>query len=186
MNIKIFKGISGYGRLAYGIMCLESSIIFYDLPIKDWKWVIEKLWSYSSVTYYDEWCYEIAEYHPDILSEVYHDSDFDYISEEQFDRLCKIYQASNDVVLQLLKNIYELAAADLYSKVRNEGKNSTLFYLKNIIRLLESNQIELPHHEGLLKYKYDTKINSGFGERVGAEYSVILNSDPKSQHEGKY
>ena len=174
MDINIFKQISGYGRLAYGIMCFESTVLFYGMSMNEWSWVIKKLWEYSTSPNYDEWCYEFAEFHPDILLDNYSNGDFEYLSEEQFNRLCKMYRVANPVVLEVLKNIYELATADLYSKVRNEGALTMLSYLHEIIFILETNQIPLPEYEKLLKYRYNVEINDGFGEMVGIENSLIL------------
>lgn len=72
--------------------------------------------------------------------------------------------------------IYELATADSYSKIRNEGEYTTLFYLEQILRLMEDSVIELPKYNDLVKFEFNVNCNDGLGERIGKEYSLILNN----------
>ncbi len=177
MDISVFKKISGYGRISYSICCLEKALLHYKYPIKKWNWILEKLWQHSTAPFFDEWCYEVADYLPDILLEdsTYSDKDYEYISENQFNILYETYSDLNPIVIQIFRLIYELATADLYSKIRNSGKYTTLTYLKEIINIMKKNGIELPDYTVFLKYKYDINVNDGLGERIGREYSLILN-----------
>ncbi len=176
MNISVFKKISGYGRISYSICCLEKVLLHYKYPTTKWKWILEKLWQHSTVSYFDEWCYEIAEYLPDLLLDdpIYSDEEYEYISEQQFNILLETYSDLNHVVIRVFRLIYELATADLYSKIRNSGRYTTLTYLKEITDLLEKNGIELPNYTLFFKYQYDINVNDGLGEKTGKEYSLIL------------
>lgn len=177
MDINIFKKISGYGRISYSICCLEKTLLHYKYPVKKWKWILEKLWQHSTATFFDEWCYEIADYLPDLLLEnpIYSNDEYEYISEEQFNMLLETYIDLDQIVIQIFRLIYELATADLYSKIRNSGRYTTLTYLKEITELLEKNGIELPNYTLFLKYHYDINVNDGLGEEIGKECSLILN-----------
>ena len=37
--------VSGRGRTAYLVLCLENALIRFGLPAADWEWVLQRLWA---------------------------------------------------------------------------------------------------------------------------------------------
>ena len=56
------KNISIRGRMAYLISSFENVLLHYNCNKEEWRWLLEKLWSYTKIQYIDDWMYELAEY----------------------------------------------------------------------------------------------------------------------------
>lgn len=174
MNVEDFKNISIRGRVAYGIACLERALLVYHCQNSMWNSVLEKLWSYTSVKYLDDWYYEIAEYLPDSISETteYISSEFEFLSEEQFNDLKILYGESNIIIEKLFRLIFEMGTIDIYGKLEKHSMN-TLDKLGEILKIMNIANIELPEIQFFLKYRYED--NNGWGECIdGKEYSLFL------------
>lgn len=176
MNIsEDFTMMPIFSRIAYSLRCLEKSLIFYNCSIDKWSWVLEKLWEFSSAQWFDEWCYEVTCYLPNIiLEEKYTSENYEYISEEQYNRLYNLYSESNKIVLEILELVYEISEVEIYSRIANYSQD-TLMVLKKIVEVMNANNIELPDFSDLSRISFD--INRGWGERLGKEYSLILNNN---------
>lgn len=175
MDEKEFKNISVKGRVAYGIRCLEQTLIYYNCSLENWKWIIEKIWGYTSVVYLDDWFYEIAEFMPDSIldDKDCYPEDCEYLSEEQFYRLVRTYsEDSNPVINRIIRLIFEMGTSDLYSKLEGCAQNS-LDCLNKIMCIMVQENIELPSSTPFSNYSY--KENNGWGESFdGKKSSLIL------------
>lgn len=77
----MFEDISIWGRIAFGICCLENYILEHEYPKVKWKVVFEQLWSFPEIEYYDEWCYKLVEYLPECIMEFNeYNSDSDWVT----------------------------------------------------------------------------------------------------------
>lgn len=170
-----FKNTSVKARVAYGICCLEKTLIHYNCTLEKWKWVLEKLWKYTSIEYLDDWYYEMAEFLPDSFLEgdQYNPEEFEYITEEQFYILLEIYTTeSNQVISQIFRLVFEMGTIDMYSKLENFAPNS-LNCLEKINSIMYQNGIELPSITNQNKYSF--RDNNGWGKSFeGKEESIIL------------
>lgn len=170
-----FKNISIKGRVAYGISCLERALICYSCTLKNWEWVLEKIWEFTSIEYLDDWFYEMAEFLPDSLLEdnEYIPEEFEYITEKQFYILLELYQKeSNQVINQIFNLIFEMGTFDLYSRLENYSPN-TLICLEKINNIMVLNNIELPSVANFIRYSYYE--NKGWGNSFeGKVNSIIL------------
>lgn len=174
MNVNdTFKLFPVFSRIAYSIRCLEKTLLFYKYSINKWDWILEKLWEFSTSEWFDEWCYEITCYLPNIILEEKYSSDsYEYITEEQYKRLYLTYSEINETVIKMFELVYEISEAEMYSRIINFSP-STLIVLEKIVDLMNENDIELPPFADLTKFSLS--INNGWGERIGKEYSLILN-----------
>jgi len=44
LSHRLYK-VSGRGRIAYLILCLEEALRFYGQDLSDWEWVLRRMWS---------------------------------------------------------------------------------------------------------------------------------------------
>lgn len=62
-----FYKVSGRGRIAYLILCLEKTLQFYKQDFTAWEWILRKLWAItdnSESNWIDVWLYSIGELLP--------------------------------------------------------------------------------------------------------------------------
>ena len=170
-----FENVSVKARVSYGICCLERTLLYYNCTLEKWKWVLEKLWKYTSMEYLDDWYYEMAEYLPDSLLEdtKYNSEEFEYITEEQFYILLDLYRTeSNKMISQIFRLVFEMGTIDIYSELENFAPNS-LNCLEKIENIMNQNNIELPPIINQSNYSFQE--NNGWGKSFeGKENSIIL------------
>jgi len=171
--MEMFKHVSIRGRIAYLICSFEKLLLHYDCDINDWKALIEKLWSYTSIEFLDDWLYELAEYMPNtILEDNFEDAE--YITIDEFVRYKKIYKKTNHDVLIFLEIIFKCGTYDLYSKLYNYSPD-TLYKMKEAINILNKNNIDLVDVEPFKKYVFN--VNNGWGDPFDGDIlSVIINN----------
>lgn len=166
-----FKEISLRGRMAYLICSFEKLLLHFNCKKEEWKGVLEKLWTYTSVDFFDDWMYELAEYMPNSILEDTMD-DAEYITEEEFEYLGRIYGKSSKEILMFLTLIYECGTCDIYSRLCEYSPN-TLKKLSQAIEILDVNNIALVDIEPFEKYQYSDC--DGWGEKFnGKDLSVFL------------
>lgn len=168
-----FKSVSVRGRVAYAIRCLEETLLHYEYPLDQWEWVLEKLWTYTDIDYWDDWFYEIAEYVPESILECNtYKSHFEYVSEEQFMLLYALYQKTNEATKKIIEIIFEMGTRELYGKVEHNSQ-LTLDFLLELRKLMKDHNIPMPSFEGYPRYSFN--VNGGYGDDFdGKELSVIL------------
>ena len=65
-----FYRVSGRGRAAYLILCLESALEFYRQNFSDWEWFLGRLWSITELSengWMDVWLDSVGELMPDAV-----------------------------------------------------------------------------------------------------------------------
>lgn len=139
--METLKNISIRGRMAYLICSFENLLLYYNCNKEEWRWILEKLWSYTTVQYLDDWMYELAEYMPNsILEDTL--EDVEYITEKEFKYLYKLYINSNQEILLFLNIIFECGTCELYSKLCDYSSN-TLKKIEQAIDIIKKNNIDL-------------------------------------------
>lgn len=169
--IEIIKNISIRGRVAYLICLFERLLLYYKCDKEEWKIVLEKLWAYTDAEYLDEWIYEFAEYLPDSILEDTMD-DAEYITENDFYFLNKVYSKTAQDVLLFLRIIFNCASDEIYSTIYDDSP----YTLKRVcegIRILKTHRINIVSIEPFRKYSF--KDLKGWGERFdGKSLSIFL------------
>ena len=88
--------ISIRGRVALSIFLLERYLESKG-NLKDWIFLLEKLWKFTSYEYLDEWQSEIVELLPDSILEFksYEASDIEFLSKSEYLEIKALYQKQN-------------------------------------------------------------------------------------------
>lgn len=173
MNRNDFITISIRGRVSFAICCFENALKYFNCSSNDWKIILERMWSYTDIDFFDDWHYSMAEYLPESILECgTYEEDFEYVNEEQFEELTKLYKNANDVIKKLIKLVFDVGISEFYGRLENYGQ-STLVNLEILINFMSSNGIPLPDINKFKIFSYDD--GDGWGNRfVGVEYSDIL------------
>lgn len=154
-----FKDISVRGRIAYGTMCAENYILA-KRPEQNWSPVFKRIWSFSDAEYWDDWHDTMVDILPECLLEFpdFASSDFEVLAEQDYEEIKPLYEAMPEHWGDILNSIFAMEEAYAYSTITGSGKES-IVALENIIRILESEGIDLPN--------IDTVSFSLFSEEKG-------------------
>lgn len=170
--MEILKNISIRGRMAYLICLFERLLLYYNYDKDEWRNILEKLWKYTSIELLDDWMYKIAEYMPNSILEDTMD-DAEYITEDEFKHLNKVYGKTIQEVLLFLQIIFECGTCEIYSKLCDNSPN-TIIKVEEGIHILKMNNIALVDIKNFEKYKYSEC--DGWGEQFdGKVLSIIVN-----------
>lgn len=146
------KNISIRGRIAYLVMSFENLLLYFECDKDEWKLVLEKLWAYTQVEYLDDWMYEIAEYLPSsIMEDTIEDAE--YITENEFNTLYKLYSKTNQEIQSFLEIIYECGTHEIYSRLCDNSP-MTLKFVEEATDILKTKKINLVDVSELEKYTY--------------------------------
>ena len=166
-----FENISIRGRMAYLLCSFENLLLHFGCNKEEWKFVLEKLWTYTTIEYLDDWMYEIAEYMPNsILTDTMEDAE--YITKSEFSKLYRLYINTNKEIKLFLENIFECGTCELYSRLCDNSP-ITLNLIEQAINILKRNEINLVNISIFKKYTY--KECSGWGNCFeGRQLSKIV------------
>jgi len=83
MNRNDFTLISIRGRVAFSICCFENTLKYFNYDTSNWRTVLERLWTYTNIEFFDDWHYPIAEILPECILEfnTFKDENYEYLSE---------------------------------------------------------------------------------------------------------
>lgn len=159
------SGVSGRGRTAYAVLCLENALVHFGQTAEDWAWVLERLWalteapegnfrplfSVCQVLPVNILPYERAE---DIYSDPMYDTLADIwdggpeVSAEEFLLLRALYFQAGwrlCVLDPLLGSVYKIAAAAWLPQESSE--TLTIELLQQAEGLLQGWDIPLPQEK---------------------------------------
>lgn len=107
-----------------------------------------------------------------ILSDTYDEEDCEYITKEEFDDLYQLYITSNELLLKMVTDIFEIGVTELHSRI-NDFSQHTLRRVRDLSDLMRKNEIALPDISDYIIYSiYDEK---GWGKKfAGKELSSIF------------
>ncbi|MEK4171376.1 hypothetical protein MHI22_07360 [Lysinibacillus sp. FSL L8-0312] len=174
MNIQIFRKISLNGRVSFSISCLENTLQYLDYDVNEWRIILEYLWDFTSIKYIDDWSGVISEIIPENLLEfkLYEEHDFEYLDEENFEFLSKLYQNLDKKIEFVMTSIYYIGTSHAYTKIVDYGQDS-LDELEILINYLIENHIPLPDVNPFKLFSIGE--NNGWGNAfVGSKLSKIL------------
>ena len=170
-----FSDISIRGRVAFSISCFENALVFFGQDYSEWRIVLEKMWSYTSIEFFDDWHYSMAEYLPEsILECTKYEEDFEYVDKDTFEMLYKIYTNNNKLILDLVRSIFDIGISELYGKLTNHGQNN-LVEIEKLIKCMKEYNIPLPDIHKFNIYSYNDAEGWGNGFDGLSQISILKN-----------
>lgn len=169
-----FSAISMNGRAAYAVMCAERYALA-KYPDKDWNPLFTWMWKCTS-DHFDEWYYRFMEILPEYLYEFdnYKDSQFDYLSEEDYKYYTEFFHDIDKNMEELLVIPTKIAMVYAYEPIPGEGKES-IKLVEKAVHILKSNAVEVPNPKQVAFSSFSEK--NGWGESFeGTKLSVLLNN----------
>lgn len=169
-----FTNVSMIGRVAYTIICAEKYALT-KYPNKNWRPLFTWMWKCTS-DYFDEWYYRFMEILPEYLYEFdnYKDSQFDYLSEDDYNYYTELLRDIDDNMEELLVIPTEIAMVYAYTSIPGEGKES-IKLVEKAIHILKNNDVAVPNPEQVAFSSFSEK--NGWGEPFdGTGLSIILNN----------
>ena len=168
-----FKNISIRGRVAYLLSSFEKLLLYHNCEKAEWHGILDKLWTYTSIKFLDDWMYMIAEYMPNsILQDSFDDAE--YITQQEFERLKEIYGKSHNDIRIFMQIIYECATCELYSKLYDYSP-ITLRKIEDAVNILVENGIELVDIQPFKQYVFDEANGWGICFQGAEKHSLFNN-----------
>lgn len=158
-----FYKVSGRGRVAYLILCLEKTLQFYKQDFTAWEWLLRKLWSItdnSEDNWIDTWLDSIGELLP---SEVLTNNNDSTISEE-IEKAQNLYTqagAAMIVINAILNSTYTLVGE--WSPDTSAYDPDALYHIDKVEVTMNQFKIPLPSNEIIQRLLSEQK-SSTFGE----------------------
>lgn len=164
-----FKEVSIRGRVAFAILCLENAIFHFGFDKYDWSFILGQLWSVTN-SKLGTWHYPLSECTGrSIINDEDNIDDLEFLTKERFWELNSLYKKSNSSILRIIDLIFEIATRDLYASIVNNSPD-TLEYLKQIILILEKENITFPDYK--LVEKFSINEDGGWGRKFSREVIV--------------
>ena len=183
--------VSGRGRTAYLVLCLENALIRFGLPAADWEWVLQRLWALTeapesqhrrlfevccllpeNVLPYESYEELTAQGCSDALLAVWEAEEG--LPEERFQPMRDLYAAAGwrlCVLAPLLTAVYQAAAFSWAAAGGNERK--ALELVRNTETLMQNWNIPLPQGSGLTAIQKER--HPGWGPAFpGVRLSALL------------
>ena len=173
MKVSDLNSISMNGRMAYGILCVETYLMA-KYPKDNWSDLSKLMWE-STSSYWDEWDNKFIEIIPEYLfeKETYAESEFEHLTEDEYNSYVALFKDKPLIVNTLLMKLHELEEVYCYSSIPGKGKDASQFIV-DICNTLEEEGVSLPDLN-LVKFS-DFSEKNGWGEQFdGSKLSLIIN-----------
>jgi hypothetical protein len=145
--------VSVRGRVAFSICCLETAILHFVAESESWRFLLDELWKYTTESRLDRWQEIIAEYTPSVILDQEHfsDGDFEFIDEQLFNRLHRLYSQHESVLSELVDLVFDVGTIELFGSIDGFGQES----LNQACRVMEKVQaigLRLPELDRFATY----------------------------------
>ena len=173
MTISDFNNISMNGRMAYAILCVEK-YLKEKFPENNWFELSKLMWNVTSI-YWDEWDNKFIEVIPKYLFEfdTYEESDFEEISEDEYNSFVALLKDKPAVVNDLLMKLHQIQEVYCYSSIPSNGEEASQIVL-DICAILEQDNVSLPDINVVNFSSFSER--DGWGNKFdGTRLSLILN-----------
>lgn len=158
--------ISIRGRVAFAILCLELAIKHFKLETLNWKFLLGLLWSYTNSNV-GRWHEVLSECIPNsVLVDDFVKEEMELLTEDQFNELRELFNTSNDVINQIINQIFWIATEDLYSSISNYSQG-TIDTLLKILKEMDKYEIDTPDIQ--LFTELTIEENDGWGREFKRE-----------------
>jgi hypothetical protein len=158
-----FYKVSGRGRVAYLILCLEKTLQFYKQDFTAWEWLLRRLWAITNNpqnNWIDAWLDTIGELLP---SEVLTNNNGSTISEE-IEKAQNLYTQAGYamiVINSILDSTYTMVCE--WSPNTNAYDPDALYHIDKVEETMKQFEIPLPSSEIVQRLLSEQK-SSSFGE----------------------
>lgn len=177
MEINDFRGISIRGLAAYGICCLENTLLHFDLHNDEgWQFLLGRFWLYTSLpeflgkgsdSYYSKDIKDIES-----LSCFLNDINFERVMREVECRkypkedsisvvdkeiitlLYQTYEKTNEIVLEITDAVYDVAFTEC-NGWSDYPTYITLYEVEKLLKIMQDNNLPLPELERFQKFRLD-------------------------------
>ncbi len=130
--------------MAYLLCSFEKMLLHFNCNKNEWKWFLDILWNFTCVECIEDWVYQVAEMLPEsILEDKFDEKDVEYLTILQYQKLKLMYSKVCEDILVIIRLIFELGEAEIYSRILNYSPK-TLSKLKKSIQIFNDIGIELP------------------------------------------
>ena len=167
MNTRDFNNISIRGRVAYAILCFEN-YVQARYTDKDFSVIASLMWSIVGDTgYIDENADKYMEAIPEYLYEFdnFEDSEFDYITKEEYESFKSILCPSDASLNTIMHRIYDIATEYAYEGFDAPG-NETIQYICDVVDELRKNNVPVPEYKLVQPFSFDEY--DGWGDFIQA------------------
>ncbi len=167
-----FYKVSGRGRVAYLILCLEGTLRFYEQDFSAWEWVLRQLWSITDCSknnWIDIWLDSIGELLPSMVLA----NNTAEITSAEISKVRTLYtQAGNAMIVinTILENAYTIVGEWSPNTIAHDP--DALFRIDNVEAAMTAFGVPLPSNE-ILKPLFEQKDFS-FGKPFnGLRFSYL-------------
>lgn len=146
LSHRLYK-VSGRGRIAYLILCLEGTLRFYGQDFSAWEWVLRRLWSITDCSennWFDIWLDSIGELLP---SEVLANNTTEATSAEISKARTLYTQAGTAMIVinEIIENAYRVVGEWAPDTVANDP--DALFLIDKVEETMKALGVPLPSNE---------------------------------------
>ncbi|NIG55058.1 hypothetical protein [Chitinophaga sp. Cy-1792] len=158
-----FKRISIRARLAYGALCLENAIKFYQQEHLNWTYLFDLIWS-TTTTFMYSWADHMGEANPlVVMHEPFGSIEADYILEAEFNQLKEVYDQANPVLFKIIDRIHYAGS----SNVDHGLTRYTILPMQQLADLMDEHAIPLPDITPF--FKFGVEEDGGWGRAFSRE-----------------
>lgn len=155
MNNYDLRSLPLLAKTAYAIMCFER-YVSAKYPDRNLRPVAEKMWHIvdgSANT--DTAAYQFSEIIPEMLFEEasFEESGFRYLTKKQYAFYCRVLDKQDPRLNTLMNAVFSIAMQYAYTEVK-PGSPETLPYLREVIEILEADDIAVPDPALLEQYAF--------------------------------
>lgn len=168
-----FYPVSGRGRIAYFILCLENTLQFYKQDVFAWEWILRKLWSItndSKNSWIDVWLDSVGEILP---SMVLTNHSGNAVSEEIKKAQALYTQTGNAMIVinAILESVYAMVAE--WSPNTSAHDPDGIYYIDEVEEVMKKFAVPPPSNETIQRLLAEQK-DSSFGNPFdGLRFSVL-------------
>lgn len=139
-----FYRVSVRGRVAYLILCLEESLLFYKQDITAWDWILRKMWSFTDHLeddWVDSWLDSAVELLPSI---VLTNKESESVSQEKSNIRILYTQAGTTMIVinAILENTFKMVSE--WSTTMTAHEPDVLWRIDEVEETMQAFGVPLP------------------------------------------
>ena len=139
-----FYRVSVRGRVAYLILCLEESLLFYKQDITAWDWILRKMWSFTDHLE-DDWVDSWLDSAVELLSSiVLTNKESDSVSQEKSNIRILYTQAGTTMIVinAILENTFKMVSE--WSTTMTAHEPDVLWRIDEVEETMQAFGVPLP------------------------------------------
>ena len=170
-----FYKISGRGRVAYLILCLEETLRFYKQDLTAWEWILRKLWSItdnSQSNWIDAWLDSIGELLPSMVLT----NNNDKTISDEIGKAQNLYTQAGIamiVINTILDSAYTMVCE--WSPYTSAHDPDALYRIDKVEETMQNFGVPLPSNEIIQQLLLEQKGSSFGGAFNGLRFSCLSN-----------